>query len=108
MEVPYIRSNARLSESYAAAPFRAHLSGELLLPLTVSARVANVRCSARIAGARFPAPHPIAMPKETLMAKGQKKSNKEIRKPKAEKPKTNASNPTLKADSMLGVEKKKR
>ncbi|HCX11950.1 MAG TPA: hypothetical protein DHU81_16765 [Hyphomonas sp.] len=47
-------------------------------------------------------------PKETLMAKGQKKSNKEIRKPKAEKPKTNASNPTLKADSMLGVEKKKR
>ena len=40
------------------------------------------------------------------MAKGQKKSNKEIRKPKAEKP--NASNPTLKADSMLGVEKKKR
>jgi hypothetical protein len=26
------------------------------------------------------------------MAKGQKKSNKEIRKPKAEKPKTNAAN----------------
>jgi hypothetical protein len=31
------------------------------------------------------------------MAKGQKKSNKEIRKPKAEKPKKqNASNPSLK------------
>lgn len=31
------------------------------------------------------------------MAKGQKKSNKEIRKPKAEKPKkTNASQPSLK------------
>jgi hypothetical protein len=30
------------------------------------------------------------------MAKGQKKSNREIRKPKAEKPKTNASNPTQK------------
>ena len=30
------------------------------------------------------------------MAKGQKKSNKEIRKPKAEKPKTNASQPTMK------------
>lgn len=30
------------------------------------------------------------------MAKGQKKSNKEIRKPKAEKPKTNASNPSTK------------
>ncbi len=30
------------------------------------------------------------------MAKGQKKSNKEIRKPKAEKPKKNASNPSAK------------
>lgn len=30
------------------------------------------------------------------MAKGQKKSNKEIRKPKAEKPKTNASQPSMK------------
>lgn len=30
------------------------------------------------------------------MAKGQKKSNKEARKPKAEKPKTNASQPSTK------------
>ena len=30
------------------------------------------------------------------MAKGQKKSNKEVRKPKAEKPKTNASQPSQK------------
>ena len=30
------------------------------------------------------------------MAKGQKKSNREIRKPKAEKPKTNASQPSMK------------
>jgi hypothetical protein len=30
------------------------------------------------------------------MAKGQKKSNKEARKPKAEKPKKNASNPSTK------------
>ena len=30
------------------------------------------------------------------MAKGQKKSNKEVRKPKAEKPKTNAAQPTMK------------
>ena len=30
------------------------------------------------------------------MAKGQKRSSKEIRKPKAEKPKKNASNPSLK------------
>ena len=30
------------------------------------------------------------------MAKGQKKSNKEIRKPKAEKPKGNAAAPSMK------------
>lgn len=30
------------------------------------------------------------------MAKGQKKSNREVRKPKAEKPKTNASQPSQK------------
>ena len=30
------------------------------------------------------------------MAKGQKKSNKEIRKPKADKPKKNASQPSMK------------
>lgn len=30
------------------------------------------------------------------MAKGQKRSNREVRKPKAEKPKTNASQPSLK------------
>jgi len=35
--------------------------------------------------------------KEEIMAKSQKKSNREIRKPKAEKPKKqNASNPTQK------------
>jgi len=33
---------------------------------------------------------------EPDMAKGQKKSNKEARKPKAEKPKKNASNPSTK------------
>jgi hypothetical protein len=31
-----------------------------------------------------------------MMAKGQKRSSKEIRKPKAEKPKKNASNPSTK------------
>jgi len=30
------------------------------------------------------------------MAKGQKRSNREVRKPKAEKPKSNASQPSLK------------
>lgn len=38
------------------------------------------------------------------MAKGQKKSNREIRKPKAEKPKTNASQPSLKAGGIKGLE----
>lgn len=42
------------------------------------------------------------------MAKSQKKSNREIRKPKAVKPKSNASNPSVKTGSILGVEQKKR
>lgn len=32
------------------------------------------------------------------MAKGQKKSNREVRKPKAEKVKTNAANPSTKGN----------
>ena len=41
----------------------------------------------------------------TDMAKGQRKSNKEIRKPKAEKaPKTNASQPSLKPGGIKGPE----
>jgi hypothetical protein len=43
-------------------------------------------------------PSGIAPPKEKPVAKAQKKSNKEIRKPKAEKaPKPNASNPSSKS-----------
>jgi len=38
------------------------------------------------------------------MAKGQKKSNKEARKPKKEKIKTNASQPTQKVGSVKGLE----
>lgn len=38
------------------------------------------------------------------MAKGQKKSNREARKPKAEKLKTNASKPSLKPGSIKGLE----
>jgi hypothetical protein len=38
------------------------------------------------------------------MSKSQKKSNREIRKPKAEKPKTNASQPSLKPGSIKGLE----
>ena len=38
------------------------------------------------------------------MAKGQKKSNKEARKPKAEKPKTNASQPSQKVGAVKGLE----
>lgn len=38
------------------------------------------------------------------MAKGQKKTNREVRKPKAEKPKTNASQPTQKPGSVKGLE----
>jgi hypothetical protein len=39
------------------------------------------------------------------MAKGQRRSNKEIRKPKAEKPKKqNASNPSVKEGVVRGLE----
>ena len=42
------------------------------------------------------------------MAKGQRKSNKEIRKPKAEKPpEQNASNPSLKPGGIKGLENMK-
>jgi hypothetical protein len=45
-------------------------------------------------------PEPLTRPlkhfsKDTVMAKGQKKSNKEVRKPKAEKPKTVAAPPSF-------------
>ncbi len=42
------------------------------------------------------------------MAKGQKKSNREAKKPKQEKPKTNASNPSLKGAVSLGEQKKSK
>ncbi|KCZ59046.1 MULTISPECIES: hypothetical protein [Hyphomonas] len=42
------------------------------------------------------------------MAKGQKKTNKEVRKPKAEKVKTNASNPSVKPGTIKGLEHLKR
>jgi len=37
------------------------------------------------------------------MAKSQKKSNREVRKPKAEKVKTNASNPSTKGNPVAMV-----
>lgn len=43
-----------------------------------------------------------------MMAKGQKKTNKEVRKPKAEKVKTNASNPSVKTGAIKGLEHLKR
>jgi hypothetical protein len=43
------------------------------------------------------------------MAKSQKKSSKEIRKPKAEKaPKQNASNPSTKAGVVRGLDNMKK
>ena len=38
------------------------------------------------------------------MAKSQKKSNREVRKPKAEKVKTNASQPSQKPGGIKGLE----
>jgi hypothetical protein len=46
---------------------------------------------------------------EPVMAKGQKKSSREARKPKAEKPKPlNAANPSTKAGAIAGLEHMKR
>ncbi len=42
------------------------------------------------------------------MAKGQKKSTREARKPKAEKKKTIAANPSTKAGVVAGLEHLKR
>ena len=43
------------------------------------------------------------------MAKGQKKTNREVRKPKAEKPKKpNASNPSTKAGAVSGLDNMKK
>lgn len=38
------------------------------------------------------------------MAKGQKRPTREIRKPKAEKPKTNAAQPSAKPGAVKGLE----
>jgi hypothetical protein len=43
-----------------------------------------------------------------LMAKGQQKKSREVRKPKADKgPKQNASQPSLKPDGIKGLENMK-
>ncbi|TDW59538.1 hypothetical protein EDF57_11331 [Novosphingobium sp. PhB55] len=42
------------------------------------------------------------------MAKSQKKSSREVRKPKAEKPKTNASKPSEKPGVVPGLQNIKR
>jgi hypothetical protein len=46
--------------------------------------------------------------KGKTMAKSQKKSNREVRKPKAEKAKTNAANPSQKSGVVPGLENMKR
>jgi hypothetical protein len=63
----------------------------------------------RLCGAlRVSCPQGIPPRLETDMAKGQKKSNREVRKPKAEKaPKQNASNPSLKPGGIKGLENMK-
>jgi hypothetical protein len=42
------------------------------------------------------------------MAKAQRKSSREVRKPKAEKVKKNAANPSVKAGVVPGLENMKR
>ena len=61
-------------------------------------RYDDARRGSRSAGEGYMVPPGPFAPVEPVMAKSQKKSNKEVRKPKAEKVKTNASNPTAKGD----------
>lgn len=53
--------------------------------------------------------HPVGhtAPIGTDMAKGQQKKSREARKPKKEKVKTNASNPSTKPGSIKGLENMK-
>jgi hypothetical protein len=53
---------------------------------------------------RWSLPSSVPTREDNIMAKSQKKSNKEIRKPKAAKVKTNASNPSDKAGVVVGLE----
>jgi hypothetical protein len=72
------------------------------------------RAESAAARRRIHAPIPASAPKPALgipprleltMAKGQRKSNKEIRKPKKEgPPKQNASQPSLKQGGIKGLE----
>ncbi len=56
----------------------------------------------------YPGTQGIPPLRKHIMAKGQKKSNKEARKPKTEKgPKQNASNPSTKPGSVKGLENMK-
>jgi hypothetical protein len=52
-------------------------------------------------------PSSVLTRKDNIMAKSQKKSNKEIRKPKAAKTKNNASNPSGKAGVVVGLDNMK-
>jgi len=52
-------------------------------------------------------PQGIPPHQERAMAKSQKKSSKEIRKPKAEKVKTNASQPSQKGGVVKGLDNMK-
>ena len=49
-------------------------------------------------------PYGMAPLEDMIMAKGQKKTNREARKPKAEVKKTNAANPSTKTGVVRGLE----
>jgi len=83
----------------SAAPDRQQYGcGPVYIPDDFMALFWSIKCNS-IAG------H--SAPTGNVMAKSQKKSNKEIRKPKAEKKKTNASEPSQKSGTVRGLENMK-
>ncbi len=98
--VSYNRGYSGPYEHYAIAPNLAQACG-VVLPDKIQTDLTSAH---RAPGS----PSRLSPQRIKTMAKGQKKSNKEIRKPKADKSKAKGASPTLKDDTMLGVEKKRR
>ena len=69
---------------------------------------ANAKKHGRGGSARIDSSQGIGPDEGSAMAKGQKKSNKEARKPKAEKTKTIAAAPSTKEGVVRGLENMKR
>jgi hypothetical protein len=74
------------------------------LPIRLTHASSTIAVVPQVVRSRRLLPSSVPTREDNIMAKSQKKSNKEIRKPKAAKVKTNASNPSDKAGVVVGLE----